>query len=69
MQTKAKQAQGQQVERVGYSVAEVAAMTSFSKAFIRLEIQRGHLTAIKRGRRVMIPRKAFEAYTAPDPAA
>jgi excisionase family DNA binding protein len=37
-------------------------MTSFSKAFVRLEIKRGHLTAIKRGRRVMIPRKAFEAY-------
>ncbi len=50
------------LKRVGYSIEEIAQMAPVSKSFIRLEIARGNLRAVKLGRRVVIPKGAFEKW-------
>ncbi len=51
-----------ETERITYSIGEVHQMTGLSKGFLRLEIARGNLNAIKRGRRVLIHKTEFERY-------
>lgn len=48
--------------KMAYSVEEVAAQTSLSKAFLRNEIRAGHLKAQKFGRRVLILNADLAAY-------
>ncbi len=50
--------------KMAYSVEEISAQTSLSKAFLRLEIKRGKLKAIRPGnsRRVIITAKSLEDY-------
>lgn len=47
------------VSRRAYSIAEVAIAYGLSKSFVRLEIARGRLKALRVGRRVVIPRDAI----------
>jgi excisionase family DNA binding protein len=46
-------------ERKAYSVAEIARQHGVSKAFVRLEIERGRLEAIRLGRRVLVPAESI----------
>lgn len=50
--------------KMAFSVEEISAQTSLSKAFLRLEIKRGNLKAIRPGnsRRVIITAKSLENY-------
>lgn len=48
--------------KIAYSIEEMAAQTSLSKAFIRLEIKRGKLRATKFGRRVLIRYEDMSEY-------
>ncbi len=50
--------------KMAYSVEEIADQTSLSKAFLRLEIKRGNLKAVRPGnsRRVIITAKSLEDY-------
>ena len=50
--------------KMAYSVEEISAQTSLSKAFLRLEIKRGNLKAVRPGnsRRVIITAKSLEDY-------
>jgi excisionase family DNA binding protein len=50
--------------KLAYSVEEISAQTSLSKAFLRLEIKRGNLKAVRPGnsRRVIITAKSLEDY-------
>lgn len=50
--------------KLAYSIEEISAQTSLSKAFLRLEIKRGNLKAIRPGnsRRVIITAKSLENY-------
>ena len=50
------------VQKLGYSVEELAAMTSLSKAFLRNEIRAGKLKAKKFGARVLILAIDWNAY-------
>ncbi len=49
-------------EKIAYSVDEIAAMTTLSKAFLRGEIRAGRLNATKFGRRVLIMKDDLTAY-------
>ncbi len=51
-------------KKLAYSVEEIADQTSLSKAFLRLEIKRGNLKAVRPGnsRRVIITAKSLEDY-------
>jgi len=50
--------------KFAYSVEEISEQTSLSKAFLRLEIKRGNLKAVRPGnsRRVIITAKSLEDY-------
>ncbi len=50
--------------KLAYSVEEISAQTSLSKAFLRLEIKRGNLKAVRPGnsRRVIITAKSLKDY-------
>ena len=48
--------------KMAYSVEEVSAQTSLSKAFLRLEIKRGKLKAGKFGRRVLVSANNLKSY-------
>lgn len=50
------------IVRFAYSVDEVAAMTSLSKAFLRKEIRSGRLESQRVGRRVIILTDAIERF-------
>jgi excisionase family DNA binding protein len=50
------------LERNALSVAETAATNGVSAGFIRLEIKRGHLKAVRAGRRVLVPVRAIEEW-------
>ena len=50
------------MERIAYSIAEVASATGLSASFIRLEIGRGRLRASKCGRRVLITVEEMRRY-------
>jgi len=48
--------------KMAYSVEEISAQTSLSKAFLRLEIKRGKLKAGKFGRRVLVSANSLKTY-------
>lgn len=50
--------------KMAYSVEEISAQTSLSKAFLRLEIKRGNLKSVRPGnsRRVIVTAAALEKY-------
>ncbi len=50
--------------KIAYSIEQISAQTSLSKAFLRLEIKRGNLKAVRPGnsRRVIITAKSLEDY-------
>jgi hypothetical protein len=50
--------------KMAYSIEQISAQTSLSKAFLRLEIKRGNLKAVRPGnsRRVIITAKCLEDY-------
>ncbi len=50
--------------KMAYSIEQISALTSLSKAFLRLEIKRGNLKAVRPGnsRRVIITAKSLEDY-------
>ncbi len=48
--------------KLAYSVEEISAQTSLSKAFLRLEIKRGNLKATHFGRRVLITAASLNSY-------
>ena len=50
--------------KMAYSIEQISAQTSLSKAFLRLEIKRGNLKAVRPGnsRRVIITAKSLEDY-------
>lgn len=48
--------------KLAYSVEEMSAQTSLSKAFLRLEIKRGRLKASHFGRRVVITAANLKDY-------
>lgn len=50
------------LERNALSVVETAATNGVSAGFIRLEIKRGHLKAVRAGRRVLVPVRAIEEW-------
>ena len=50
------------LERNALSVAETAATNGVSAGFIRLEIKRGHLKAVRAGRRVLVPIRAIDKW-------
>jgi excisionase family DNA binding protein len=50
--------------RVAFGIAEVADALGVSPGFIRLEIARKQLVAFRAGRRVLITKASFDAYTA-----
>jgi hypothetical protein len=49
-------------DRLAWGVAEFAAALGVSVNFIRLEILRGKLKAVKRGRRLLIPNHVARTY-------
>lgn len=51
-----------QINRIAHSLDEISKMLGCSKGFLALEIKRGHLKAVKRGRRIFILRTEFERY-------
>lgn len=61
---KASRKDASKIDRLSYSVDEIATAHGLSASFIRLEISRGRLRAIRAGRRVLIPRASLEAYFA-----
>ncbi len=48
--------------KMAYSVEEISAQTSLSKAFLRLEIKRGKLKAAKFGRCVLVSANNLKSY-------
>lgn len=54
--------QKQRLPRLAYSINEIADAMSVSSAYIRMEIARGKLATVRAGRRVLIPKGAFDAY-------
>ncbi len=48
--------------KMAYSVEEISAQSSLSKAFVRLEIKRGKLKAGKFGRRVLVSANNLKSY-------
>ena len=54
----------QPLPRVAYGIREVTQACGVSVGFVRLEIARGKLAAFRAGRRVLVRRESFEAYTA-----
>lgn len=51
-----------ELNKLAYSVEEVAKMTTLSKAFLRLEIKRGSLKAKNFGRRVLVMPEDLQKY-------
>ncbi len=49
-------------QRLGYTVAEAAAVTSIGRDRLRLEIAAGRLRTVRSGRRIVIPRRELESY-------
>lgn len=49
-------------DRLTYSVADVIGLTGLSRATIYRQIDAGHLTIVKIGRRTLIKREAIEAF-------
>lgn len=49
-------------EKLAYSVEEISAQTTLSKAFLRNEIRAGHLKVKRCGRRVLILKDDFMNY-------
>ncbi len=49
--------------RMAYGIDEIAEALGVSGGFIRLELARGRLSAIRCGRRVLITRESFEKYS------
>jgi excisionase family DNA binding protein len=56
-------------DRLTFGVIELANALGVCTGFVRLEISRGRLRAIKRGGRVLIPRLSVETYLSSDTAA
>lgn len=50
------------LQKMAYSIDEVAQQTSLSKPFLRLEIKRGQLTAKHFGRRVLVLNEDLKNY-------
>jgi excisionase family DNA binding protein len=50
--------------RVSYGIDEIAGALGVSASFIRLEIARKRLVSFRAGRRVLVPKSSFDAYTA-----
>ncbi len=48
--------------KMAYSIEQISAQTSLSKAFLRLEIKRGNLKAGKFGRRVLVSANSLKTY-------
>ena len=59
-------AKAKPVERLAYSPAEFAAAIGSSVSFIRLELSRGKLPSVKRGRKRLIPAAAAREYAGAD---
>lgn len=51
-----------QINRIAHSLDEISKMLGCSKGFLSLEIKRGNLKAVKRGRRIFILKAEFERY-------
>ncbi len=49
-------------EKLAYSVEEISAQTTLSKAFVRNEIAAGHLKAQRFGRRVLVLNEDLQNY-------
>jgi excisionase family DNA binding protein len=49
--------------RLTYGIDEIANALGVSAGFIRLEVARGRLTTLRVGRRVLITKASFDAYT------
>ena len=47
-------------DRLAHSVAEAAALLDMSEHGVRNAIDRGHLRAIRIGRKILVPRKSIE---------
>ncbi len=54
------------MERIAYSIAELARGTGLSLSFLRLEIRRGRLRATRCGRRVLITVEELRRYLGTD---
>lgn len=54
-----------ELTRLAYGVPEVAAMIGTSPGFVRLEIARKRLAALRRGRRLLIAREEIDRYISP----
>lgn len=50
------------LQKLAYSIEEVAQQTSLSKPFLRLEIRRGRLNAKNFGRRVLVLNQDLKNY-------
>lgn len=48
--------------KAAYSIDEIAALTTLSKPFLRLEIKRGKLKVKRFGRRVLVLKNDLESY-------
>ncbi len=49
-------------DKLAYSVEEISAQTTLSKAFVRNEITAGHLKAQRFGRRVLVLNEDLQNY-------
>jgi excisionase family DNA binding protein len=54
------------IEPAAYLLQEGATSLGVSNAFIRMEIRRGRIKTIRRGKRLLVRREDFEAYLEPD---
>ena len=50
--------------RVSYGIDEIAGALGVRASFVRLEIARKSLVSFRAGRRVLVPKASFDAYTA-----
>lgn len=53
------------MERLAYSIREAAALIGVSARTVAREIKRGHLTAVRIGRSVRVPRDALATLLSP----
>jgi hypothetical protein len=49
-------------KRLAYSVRELAIAIGRSAAFVSLEIKRGRLRVVRRGKTIMVPAASVDAY-------
>lgn len=49
-------------ERLALSVADAAAASGLSQSYLRDEITRGHLPAVRKGRRLLVRVRDLDAY-------